>query len=195
MRAFKIHLLLIGHIRKNMPTMFGARPRPLARLPARLPACPPSPAAPACTADAACLSPRRRAGKEKAQRKMLEELGEIFRQVGRRCGGRRPPAAGPPGRRGLRPCAPARAPGPPPQSSAAPGHLAPAPAAPRPPQVQRENHLPPGDFPDINRFRDILSAFDFTGFPKLTKQMVQQVDSVLSVDIPNLVKQFDNPYQ
>jgi EH domain-containing protein 1 len=62
-------------------------------------------------------------------------------------------------------------------------------------QVQREHHLPPGDFPDVNRFREILSAFDFSNFPKLTKQLVKQVDDVLSVDIPNLVRAFDNPYQ
>jgi EH domain-containing protein 1 len=61
-------------------------------------------------------------------------------------------------------------------------------------QVQREHHLPPGDFPDVNRFRDILSAFDFSSFPKLSKSMVKQIDDVLSVDIPNLVRAFDNPY-
>lgn len=132
-------------------------------------------------------------------------------------------------------------------------------------QVQREHHLPPGDFPDVARFRDILSAFDFSHFPKLSKSMVKQVrvvvlcrlsclcaggveswycsvltpclyahdmfvavapcqiaavtkhthvvdihisvktfrilcvfhlqvDDVLSVDIPNLVRAFDNPY-
>lgn len=61
-------------------------------------------------------------------------------------------------------------------------------------QVQREHHLPPGDFPDVNRFRDILSAFDFAAFPKMSKSMVKQIDDVLSVDIPNLVRAFDNPY-
>jgi hypothetical protein len=30
----------------------------------------------------------------------------------------------------------------------------------RTPQVQREHHLPAGDFPHLERFRDILSAFD-----------------------------------
>jgi EH domain-containing protein 1 len=60
--------------------------------------------------------------------------------------------------------------------------------------VQREHHLPPGDFPDVGRFRDILSAFDFSHFPKLSKSMVKQIDDVLSVDIPNLVRAFDNPY-
>lgn len=62
------------------------------------------------------------------------------------------------------------------------------------PQVQREHHLPPGDFPDVHRFRDILSAFDLSNFPKLSKSMVKQIDDVLCVDIPNLVRAFDNPY-
>ncbi len=31
-------------------------------------------------------------------------------------------------------------------------------------------------------------------FPKLTKDMQKQMESVLNTDIPNLVKQFDNPY-
>lgn len=46
----------------------------------------------------------------------------------------------------------------------------------------------------MGRFRDILSAFDFSAFPKLSKSMVKQIDDVLSVDIPNLVRAFDNPY-
>lgn len=101
-RAFKIHLLLIGHLRAKMPAVFG---------------------------------------KDSAQRKMLDTLPEHFRQV------------------------------------------------------QREHHLPVGDFPNVDRFREILSAFDFNKFPKVSKSMVKQIDDVLSVDIPNLVKAFDNPYQ
>jgi EH domain-containing protein 1 len=61
--------------------------------------------------------------------------------------------------------------------------------------VQREHHLPIGDFPDPGRFREILSAFDFSSFPKLHKADVARIDAVLSVDIPNLVRAFDNPYQ
>jgi len=101
-RACKIHILIIGHIRAHMPALFG---------------------------------------KDKKQRKMLDQLPEIFHQV------------------------------------------------------QREHHLPPGDFPDVARFREILSAFDFSSFPKLTDRMVKQIDDVLSVDVPNLVRAFDNPYQ
>lgn len=39
-----------------------------------------------------------------------------------------------------------------------------------------------------------MSAFDFSAFPKLSKSMVKQIDDVLSIDIPNLVREFDNPY-
>ncbi len=31
-------------------------------------------------------------------------------------------------------------------------------------------------------------------FPKLTSSMTKQIDAVLNVDIPNLVKMFDNPF-
>lgn len=32
-----------------------------------------------------------------------------------------------------------------------------------------------GDFPDVARYREILSAFDLSKFPKLDKAMVKQV--------------------
>ena len=34
---------------------------------------------------------------------------------------------------------------------------------------------PPGDFPDVDRYREILSAFDLSRFPKLDKSMIRQV--------------------
>lgn len=61
-------------------------------------------------------------------------------------------------------------------------------------QVQREHHLHPGDFPDVDRYREILSAFDISKFPKLDKAMIKQVDDALSVDIPQLVRAMGNPY-
>ena len=44
------------------------------------------------------------------------------------------------------------------------------------------------------RYREILSAYDISTFPKLKDGMVKTIEDVLSVDIPNLVRQFDNPY-
>ena len=43
------------------------------------------------------------------------------------------------------------------------------------PQVQREHHLPLGDFPDLQRFREILAAFDLSRFHKITSAMLKQV--------------------
>lgn len=54
--------------------------------------------------------------------------------------------------------------------------------------------LPAGDFPDVVRYREILSAYDITQFPKLKDSMLKAIEDSLSVDIPSLVRQFDNPY-
>lgn len=51
-----------------------------------------------------------------------------------------------------------------------------------------------GDFPDVNRYRDILSAYDISNFPKLKEKDIKAIDDTLSYDIPALVRQFDNPY-
>ena len=51
------------------------------------------------------------------------------------------------------------------------------------------------DSPSLSeRFRDILSAYDLSQFPKMTPAMIKQMEDVIGVDIPNLVKQFDNPW-
>lgn len=46
----------------------------------------------------------------------------------------------------------------------------------------------------MERYREILSAFDLSRFPKLDKAMIRQVDDALSLDIPALVRQMDNPW-
>ncbi len=60
--------------------------------------------------------------------------------------------------------------------------------------VRREHHLHAGDFPDVGRYREILSAFDLSKFPKLDKGMVKALDDALAVDVPALVKAMDNPW-
>ena len=61
-------------------------------------------------------------------------------------------------------------------------------------KLQRECHLPPGDFPDVQRYRNILAAFDLSKFPKLEKKQQKAMDETLTVDIPRLVKLFENPF-
>lgn len=61
-------------------------------------------------------------------------------------------------------------------------------------QVQKEFHLPAGDFPDIDHFKEILSGYNFDKFEKLKPKAIQAVDDMLAHDIPNLLKTFRNPY-
>ncbi|KAL5548470.1 hypothetical protein UlMin_003701 [Ulmus minor] len=61
-------------------------------------------------------------------------------------------------------------------------------------KVQREFHLPPGDFPNVDHFREILSGYSIDKFEKLKPKMVQAVDDMLGYDIPDLLKSFRNPY-
>lgn len=62
-------------------------------------------------------------------------------------------------------------------------------------QVQREFHLPAGDFPNVDRFREVLSGYSIDKFEKLKPKMIQAVDDMLGYDIPELLKNFRNPYE
>lgn len=62
-------------------------------------------------------------------------------------------------------------------------------------KVQREFQLPAGDFPNTDQFREILSGYSIDKFEKLRPKMVQAVDDMLGYDIPELLKNFKNPYE
>jgi EH domain-containing protein 1 len=61
-------------------------------------------------------------------------------------------------------------------------------------QVQKELHLPAGDFPSVEEYRSILNAYNFDKFERMRPKMVQGVDDMLAHDIPELLKKFRNPY-
>ncbi|KZV52482.1 EH domain-containing protein 1 [Dorcoceras hygrometricum] len=61
-------------------------------------------------------------------------------------------------------------------------------------KIQREHHLPPGDFPNVDHFRDVLNGYSLDKFEKLKPKMIQSVDEMLGYDIPDLLKNFRNPY-
>lgn len=100
-RAARIHILIMGHLRKQMPSMMG---------------------------------------KAKAQARLLANLGNEFAHV------------------------------------------------------QREHQLPPGDFPDVQRYREILEAYDLSSFPQVTKANIAALETALSVDIPKYMAAFENPF-
>ncbi|XP_072953588.1 EH domain-containing protein 1-like [Typha angustifolia] len=62
-------------------------------------------------------------------------------------------------------------------------------------KVQREYHLPIGDFPNVDHFREVLGGYSIDKFEKLKPKMIQAVDDMLGYDIPELLKSFRNPYE
>ncbi|CAN4096790.1 unnamed protein product [Withania somnifera] len=62
-------------------------------------------------------------------------------------------------------------------------------------KVQKEHHLPAGDLPNVEHFREVLSSYNFDKFEKLKPKLIQSVDDMLGYDIPELLKNFRNPYE
>lgn len=62
-------------------------------------------------------------------------------------------------------------------------------------KVQREFHLPAGDFPGVEHYREVLNTYSFDKFEKLKPKMIQAVDDMLGYEIPELLKNFRNPYE
>lgn len=61
-------------------------------------------------------------------------------------------------------------------------------------KVQKELHLPIGDFPNVEHYKEILAAYNIDKFEKLKPKMLQGIDDMLSCELPNLIKRFRNPY-
>uniref|UniRef100_A0A7N0UXH1 Uncharacterized protein n=1 Tax=Kalanchoe fedtschenkoi TaxID=63787 RepID=A0A7N0UXH1_KALFE len=61
-------------------------------------------------------------------------------------------------------------------------------------KVQREHHLPVGDFPNVEHFREVLAGYSIDKFERLKPKLIQAVDDMLGYDIPELLKNFRNPY-
>ncbi|XP_044496433.1 EH domain-containing protein 1-like [Mangifera indica] len=62
-------------------------------------------------------------------------------------------------------------------------------------KVQRDFHLPAGDFPNVEHYREVLNGYSIDKFEKLKPKIVQAVDDMLAYEIPELLKNFRNPYE
>jgi EH domain-containing protein 1 len=61
-------------------------------------------------------------------------------------------------------------------------------------KCQIEYQLPRGDLPNVERYRQILAGFSLDKFPKLERKNVDIMDTVLSQDLPAIMRQFENPF-
>ncbi|KAG0743241.1 hypothetical protein G6F62_004993 [Rhizopus arrhizus] len=57
-------------------------------------------------------------------------------------------------------------------------------------KIQQKYHLPAGDFPNPDRFRQNLAHYDMDKFKALKEDLVERVDDALSADLPQLMSQF-----
>ncbi|CAI9293265.1 unnamed protein product [Lactuca saligna] len=61
-------------------------------------------------------------------------------------------------------------------------------------KIEKEYHVPPGDFPDIEQFKEVLATYNIDKFEKVKPKLIQAVDEMIANDIPELLQNFRNPY-
>jgi len=54
-------------------------------------------------------------------------------------------------------------------------------------QIQREQQISPGDFPDLKKMQESLAHHDFTKFNPLKPKLLEVVDKMLAEDIAKLM--------
>ncbi|CAH8457117.1 unnamed protein product [Schistosoma bovis] len=54
--------------------------------------------------------------------------------------------------------------------------------------ISRLHHVSPGDFPKLCHMQSILSEQDFTNFPSIKERLIEQVDVMLTQEIPKLMQ-------
>merc|ERR1712226_1113732 len=54
-------------------------------------------------------------------------------------------------------------------------------------QIQREQKISPGDFPDLKTMQERLQHHDFTKFKSLDSHLLENVDKMLAEDISKLM--------
>ncbi|KAI8637864.1 P-loop containing nucleoside triphosphate hydrolase protein [Parasitella parasitica] len=57
-------------------------------------------------------------------------------------------------------------------------------------KIQQQHHLPAGDFPNPERFKQNLALYDMDKFKSLKDDLMSGVDEALSTDLPHLMTQF-----
>ncbi|KAI8638659.1 P-loop containing nucleoside triphosphate hydrolase protein [Parasitella parasitica] len=57
-------------------------------------------------------------------------------------------------------------------------------------KIQNKYHLPAGDFPNPERFKQNLALYDMDKFKSLKEELLERVDEALAIDLPRLISQF-----
>ncbi|KAF7725112.1 hypothetical protein EC973_000438 [Apophysomyces ossiformis] len=57
-------------------------------------------------------------------------------------------------------------------------------------KIQQRHHLPAGDFPNPEKFKQNLSLYEMDKFKSLKEELLERVDESLSTDLPRLMSMF-----
>ncbi|CAO3613071.1 unnamed protein product [Cunninghamella echinulata] len=57
-------------------------------------------------------------------------------------------------------------------------------------KIQQRYHIPPGDFPNPEKFRQNLSVYDMDKFKQLKEDLLAKADDALSEDLPRIMSEF-----
>ncbi|KAI8361767.1 P-loop containing nucleoside triphosphate hydrolase protein [Blakeslea trispora] len=57
-------------------------------------------------------------------------------------------------------------------------------------KIQNKHHLPAGDFPNPDKFKQNLAMYDMDKFKSLKEDLIQRVDEALAVDLPKIMSRF-----
>ncbi|OBZ85862.1 EH domain-containing protein 2 [Choanephora cucurbitarum] len=57
-------------------------------------------------------------------------------------------------------------------------------------KIQNKYHLPAGDFPNPDKFKQNLAMYDMDKFKSLKEDLIQRVDEALAVDFPKIMSRF-----
>ncbi|KAI8365255.1 P-loop containing nucleoside triphosphate hydrolase protein [Radiomyces spectabilis] len=57
-------------------------------------------------------------------------------------------------------------------------------------KIQQKYHLPAGDFPNPERFRQNLALYDMDKFKNIKEELLNKADEALSIDLPRLMSRF-----
>lgn len=61
--------------------------------------------------------------------------------------------------------------------------------------IQTEYRLPASDFPNLDRFCQVVANMDFSTFPKFKPELFDALDEVLSNDIPEIMNMLPKPQE
>ncbi|CAO3589462.1 unnamed protein product [Absidia cylindrospora] len=54
-------------------------------------------------------------------------------------------------------------------------------------KIQQRHHIPAGDFPNVDRFRQALALYDMDKFKPMKEDLLNKVDEALNLDLPGLI--------